>query len=217
MISLISSKELFSRRRWTNGLAQKLNVYGIATCIRWISIGGHVINSVAYHLGRNSLHLLILKRSMSHLSILYLLSLHKIFAWHEFKFNGVHSMINKNILQKNFKNSAFNMFLKLCKKSFFVGWPISRCLSTTPHTIGGQQGTILLVHYYMIILKPAIFEYMAVVRYDHTPFYNSPSRVRIKQSCRNCKMISTYDEISLNLQSSYSGYFRFRANQIPQN
>ena len=29
---------------------------------------------------------------------------------------------------------------------FFVGWAISRCLSTTPHPIEGQGGSILLVH-----------------------------------------------------------------------
>ena len=32
----------------------------------------------------------------------------------------------------------------------------------------------------MIILKPAIFELMTVVRYDHIPIYNLPSRVRIQ-------------------------------------
>ena len=30
----------------------------------------------------------------------------------------------------------------------------------------------------MIILKPAIVIMMAVVRYNHTPFYNSPSCIR---------------------------------------
>ena len=39
---------------------------------------------------------------------------------------------------------------------FFVGWAISRCLSSTPHPIEGQGGRILLVHYFLIILKPAI-------------------------------------------------------------
>ena len=46
-----------------------------------------------------------------------------------------------------------------------------------PHPIDRAGGSILLVHYSMIILKPAIFEPMAVVRYDHTPIYNSPSHV----------------------------------------
>ena len=41
-------------------------------------------------------------------------------------------------------------------KFFFVGWAISRCLSTTPHPIEGQGGSILPVHYSMIILKPAV-------------------------------------------------------------
>ena len=40
---------------------------------------------------------------------------------------------------------------------FYVGWAIFRCLSPTPHPIDGQGGSILLVHYSMIILKPAIF------------------------------------------------------------
>ena len=39
---------------------------------------------------------------------------------------------------------------------FFVGFAISRFLSTTPHPIEGQGGSILLVHYSMILLKPAI-------------------------------------------------------------
>ena len=38
-----------------------------------------------------------------------------------------------------------------------VGWAISKCLSTTPHPVRGQVGCILLVHYSMIVLKPAIF------------------------------------------------------------
>ena len=39
---------------------------------------------------------------------------------------------------------------------FFVGWAIARCLSTTPHPIIGQEGSLLLVHSSMIILKLAI-------------------------------------------------------------
>ena len=58
-----------------------------------------------------------------------------------------------------------------------VGWAISRCLSTTSHPIGGQGGSILLAHYSMITLKPAIFEKMAVVMYNQIPIYNSPSGV----------------------------------------
>ena len=41
------------------------------------------------------------------------------------------------------------------RKVSFFGWAISRYLSTTPHPIEGQGGNILLVHYSMIILKPA--------------------------------------------------------------
>ena len=45
---------------------------------------------------------------------------------------------------------------------FFVGCAISRCLSTTLHPMNrargaGGGGSILLVHYSMIMLKPAIF------------------------------------------------------------
>ena len=40
---------------------------------------------------------------------------------------------------------------------FFVGCAISRCLSTTPHPMNRAGGSILLVHYSMIILRPAIF------------------------------------------------------------
>ena len=50
---------------------------------------------------------------------------------------------------------------------FFVGWAISRCLSTTPHPTGGQGGSILLVHDSMIMLKPAILCTMVVVRYSN--------------------------------------------------
>ena len=28
----------------------------------------------------------------------------------------------------------------------FFGWAISRCLSTTPHPMGGQWGSIFIVH-----------------------------------------------------------------------
>ena len=38
----------------------------------------------------------------------------------------------------------------------FFGLAISRCLSTTPHPIWRQGGSILLVHYSMIVLKAAI-------------------------------------------------------------
>ena len=48
-------------------------------------------------------------------------------------------------------------------KTFF-GWAISRCLSTTPHPINRARGSVLLVHYSMIILKPAIFSALDFVR-----------------------------------------------------
>ena len=54
----------------------------------------------------------------------------------------------------------------------FVGWAISRCLSTAPHLMVGQEDSILLVHYSMIILKPAIWYLMAVVRYNHIVICN---------------------------------------------
>ena len=63
---------------------------------------------------------------------------------------------------------------------FLAGWAISRCLSTTPHPIWGQGGRILLVHYSMIVLKPAILIIMAVVRYNHTPIYRLPCCFRIQ-------------------------------------
>ena len=62
---------------------------------------------------------------------------------------------------------------------FFVGWATLRCLSATPHPIWGQWGSILIVHYSMIVLKPAIFIIMAVVRYNHIPIYSLPCRFRI--------------------------------------
>ena len=42
------------------------------------------------------------------------------------------------------------------KASFFVGFAITRCLSTSPHYTIGQGGSILLVYQSMIVLKPAI-------------------------------------------------------------
>ena len=40
-----------------------------------------------------------------------------------------------------------------------------------PHPIGGQGGSILLVHYSLIVLKPANLIIIAVVRYNHNPIY----------------------------------------------
>ena len=71
-------------------------------------------------------------------------------------------------------------WLNIAQKMFFVGWAISRCLSTIPHPIGGQGGSILFVHYSMIILKPAILIIMAVVRYNHTPIYRLPCCIRLQ-------------------------------------
>ena len=42
------------------------------------------------------------------------------------------------------------------------------------------RGSILLVHYSMIVLKPAILIKMAVVRYNHTPIYHLPCHFRIQ-------------------------------------
>ena len=55
----------------------------------------------------------------------------------------------------------------------------------------------------MIILKPAILELMAVVRYDYIPIYNLPSRIRTRNfyffvpSIRRAKQfqISVYHQI----------------------
>ena len=57
-----------------------------------------------------------------------------------------------------FQPAAHKCSFLLCRirMGFFVGWAISRSLSTTPHPIKGQGGSILLVHYSLITLKPAI-------------------------------------------------------------
>ena len=68
----------------------------------------------------------------------------------------------------------------LCSFVVVVGWAISRCFSTTPHPIEGQGGSIFLVHYFMIVVKPAILIIMAVLRYNHTPIYRLPCRFRIQ-------------------------------------
>ena len=75
------------------------------------------------------------------------------------------------------KNIGYDGASGRCKllKFFFVGWAIWRCLSTTPHPMIRARGSILLVLYSMIILEPAIFYIMVVVRYNHTLVYNSPS------------------------------------------
>ena len=52
------------------------------------------------------------------------------------------------------------MIIKKKKK-----YNISRCLSTTPHAIGGQY--TICTYYSMIILKPAILCIMVVVRYKY--------------------------------------------------
>ena len=57
--------ELFSRRRWTTGSAEQSNVYGIMTCMCCINSFGFNINTTAFCLGLSSLHLLILKSSMT--------------------------------------------------------------------------------------------------------------------------------------------------------
>ena len=88
-----------------------------------------------------------------------------------------------------FKKYSCQMCNNLINSLFFFGWAISRCLSTTPHPIGGQGGSILLVHCFMIIPKPAILIIMAIVRYNHTPIYRLPCRFRIfvcYLSTKNC-------------------------------
>ena len=58
--------------------------------------------------------------------------------------------------------------------------------------IWGQGDIILLVHYSMITLKPAILIIMAVVRYNHTPIYRMPCCFRIQPGivslfvCHHC-------------------------------
>ena len=57
--------ELFTRRRWTNGSAQRSNKYWmLPCCMCGIFLERFVINTTAYLWGRYSLHLLILKSSM---------------------------------------------------------------------------------------------------------------------------------------------------------
>ena len=64
---------------------------------------------------------------------------------------------------------------------FFVGCAISRCLSTTPHPMNRARGSILLVHHFMIILMPAIFVLMTIVRYDHNVCFEMSKR--FEQEC----------------------------------
>ena len=93
------------------------------------------------------------------------------------------NIFHQNLVNSLAKNAAFvvrtflytDVFLhgrksQVSKKNYdgnklinFCWLAISRCLSTTPHLIGGYGGSILLVHESMIILKPAIFDQMAVV------------------------------------------------------
>ena len=61
--------ELFSRRRWTTGSAQQSNNNGIMPCMCSINVFGFNINTTAFCLDRSSLHLLLQKRSMTHLSL----------------------------------------------------------------------------------------------------------------------------------------------------
>ena len=86
-----------------------------------------------------------------------------------------------------FFSRSYLLFVKIAyiclPFSFFVGWAISRCLSNTPHPIGGQGGSVLLVHYSMIMLKPAILILMAVVRYNHTPIHRLTCRFIIQPVC----------------------------------
>ena len=87
-----------------------------------------------------------------------------------------------------FFSRSYLLFVKIASFAyiclpFFVGWAISRCLSNTPHPIGGQGDSVLLVHYSMIMLKPAILILMAVVRYNHTPIHRLTCRFIIQPVC----------------------------------
>ena len=89
----------------------------------------------------------------------------------------------KKKMKKKIRHSPNSV--SFCKFFVVVGCTISRCLSATPHPMGGQGGSILIVHKSVIILKPAILELMAVVRYDHIPIYNSLSCVSIQSRLMN--------------------------------
>ena len=59
-----------------------------------------------------------------------------------------------------------------CFATLFFGWAIQDVFLLPHVPQGGQGGSILLVHYSMIIRYTAIFDTMTVVRYDHIPIYH---------------------------------------------
>ena len=59
--------EFFTRRRWTTGLAQQSNMYGMVPCMCCIIFWGFDLNTTAFCSGRYSLRLLLLKSSMARL------------------------------------------------------------------------------------------------------------------------------------------------------
>ena len=65
-LTTIQPIELYSRRRWTIRSAQQSNTHGICH-VACVDFYGFVINTTAYHLGQNSLHLHLLKSSMTKL------------------------------------------------------------------------------------------------------------------------------------------------------
>ena len=62
------------------------------------------------------------------------------------------------------------------------------------------RGSILLVLYSMIILEPAIFYIMVVVRYNHTLVYNSPSCVLSLSSLNKTHIFKLVDEMLVSIQ-----------------
>ena len=73
-----------------------------------------------------------------------------------------HTTESRAFSQSWFKRFFTSIFSSL---NFFVRWVLS-----------------------MIILKPAILELMAVVRYDHIPIYISPSHIRIQSGLMKQKL-----------------------------
>ena len=69
---------------------------------------------------------------------------------------------------------------------FFVGWAISRCLSTTPHPVEGQGGSIHLLHYSMIVHKPAILVEVCLFHPNQYHLYicSGPARNPGPEQCR---------------------------------
>ena len=56
--------------------------------------------------------------------------------------------------------------------TFLLAAPSQDVFLLPPTSHEGQGGSILLVHYSVMVIKPVIFDLMTVVRYNHTPIYN---------------------------------------------